>query len=422
MILSPHRLQNSSRPLRSLSLDADLSTSLQYSAPLRSPLGDAGASYLVSRDQLRFPSSFPLCSQSNICTVPIWSRHHQMPSWNGSCHVSHKPLHSLAPGAMACRSFPPALEASMTGLPSTRLRLPCSLCGKPSPGPVRCSARPSVFAEKAMAPHSSTLAWKIPWTEEPGRLWFTGLQRVGHDWLHCHFSLSCIGEGNGTPLQCSFWRIPGTGEPGGLLSVGSQSQTRLSDLAAAAFAMRLPPGRPLWPQPDAGALGDSSASQQSFMAVVSGAALTFNLAASRPWHWAQRSTVSTSGIRRRPWWRQDWVGTGRLSCREALRTSVNVNCEWRCELSFWILLNAPYIVLLSILEHFPGGSVVKKIFFACQPRRHRRCRFDPWVGKILWRRAWQPTPVFWPGESHGERSLVVYRPWVARRPTVSDTT
>ena len=38
--------------------------------------------------------------------------------------------------------------------------------------------------------------------------------------LHFHFSLSCIGEGNGKPLQCSPWRIPGTGEPGGLLSMG----------------------------------------------------------------------------------------------------------------------------------------------------------------------------------------------------------
>ena len=40
--------------------------------------------------------------------------------------------------------------------------------------------------EKAMAPHSSTLAWKIPWTEEPDRLQSTGLQRVGHDWVTEH--------------------------------------------------------------------------------------------------------------------------------------------------------------------------------------------------------------------------------------------
>ena len=42
----------------------------------------------------------------------------------------------------------------------------------------------------------------------------------------------------------------------------------------------------------------------------------------------------------------------------------------------------------------------------CQCRRQKRCSFDPWVGKIPWRKAWQPTPVFLPGESHGHRSLV----------------
>ena len=51
-----------------------------------------------------------------------------------------------------------------------------------------------------MAPHSSTLAWKIPRVEEPGRLQSMGSQRVGHDWAT---SLSCTGEGNGNPLQCS---------------------------------------------------------------------------------------------------------------------------------------------------------------------------------------------------------------------------
>ena len=39
-----------------------------------------------------------------------------------------------------------------------------------------------------------------------------------------------------------------------------------------------------------------------------------------------------------------------------------------------------------------------------------RCRFDPWVGKIIWRRAWQPTPVFLLGKSHEQRSLVGYSP------------
>ena len=53
-----------------------------------------------------------------------------------------------------------------------------------------------------------------------------------------------------------------------------------------------------------------------------------------------------------------------------------------------------------------------------QVRRKRR-GFDPWVGKIPWSGAWQPTPVFLPGESRGERSLVGYSPWGR---TESDTT
>ena len=45
---------------------------------------------------------------------------------------------------------------------------------------------------------------------------------------------------------------------------------------------------------------------------------------------------------------------------------------------------------------------------ACQCRRHR---FNPWVGEIPWRRKWQSTPVFLPGESHGQRILTGYSPW-----------
>ena len=47
----------------------------------------------------------------------------------------------------------------------------------------------------------------------------------------------------------------------------------------------------------------------------------------------------------------------------------------------------------------------------CQCRRRRRRRFDPWVRKIPWRRKWQPTPVFLPGKSHGQRSLVDCIAW-----------
>ena len=60
-----------------------------------------------------------------------------------------------------------------------------------------------------------------------------------------------------------------------------------------------------------------------------------------------------------------------------------------------------------------GGTSSK--YSTCQCRRHRRCRFDPWVGKIPWRRKWQPTPVFLPAEFHGQRSLAGYSPWTQRR-------
>ena len=73
-----------------------------------------------------------------------------------------------------------------------------------------------------MAPHSSTLAWEIPWMEEPGGLQYMGsLELDMTERLHFHFSLSRIGEGNGNPLQCSCLENPRDREPGGLQSMGS---------------------------------------------------------------------------------------------------------------------------------------------------------------------------------------------------------
>ena len=61
-----------------------------------------------------------------------------------------------------------------------------------------------IYTEKVMAPHSSTLAWKTPWTEGPGWLQSMGSKESDRtELLHFHFSLSCIGEGNGNLLQCS---------------------------------------------------------------------------------------------------------------------------------------------------------------------------------------------------------------------------
>ena len=81
-----------------------------------------------------------------------------------------------------------------------------------------------------MATHSSTLAWKIPRMEEPGRL-----QSMGSDMteqLHFHFSLSCIGEGSGNPLQCSCLENPRDGGAWWASVYGvAQSRTRLKRLS-----------------------------------------------------------------------------------------------------------------------------------------------------------------------------------------------
>ena len=78
----------------------------------------------------------------------------------------------------------------------------------------------------------------------------------------------------------------------------------------------------------------------------------------------------------------------------------------------WVLLNCssgpkplqPCFWLWSVTSCLiPGGTGSKEP--ACQCRSPERCRFDPWIGKIHWRRAWQPSSVILPGEVHGQRSL-----------------
>ena len=139
-----------------------------------------------------------------------------------------------------------------------------------------------------MEPHSSTLAWRIPWMEEPGGLQSMGSLRVRHDWAtSLSLFISCIGEGNGNPLQCSCLENPRDGGA-------------------------------WW-------------------------AAVYGVAQSRTW-----------------------------------------------------------------LKRLSSSSRGKKP--TCQCRRHRRCGFDPWIKKIPWRRVWKPTPVFLPGESHEQRSLVGYSP------------
>ena len=85
-----------------------------------------------------------------------------------------------------------------------------------------------------MASHSSTLAWRIPWTEEPGGLQTMRLLRVVMtEWLHFHFSLSCIGEGNGNPLQCPCLENPRDGGAWwAAVCAVAQSRTQLKRLSS----------------------------------------------------------------------------------------------------------------------------------------------------------------------------------------------
>ena len=92
----------------------------------------------------------------------------------------------------------------------------------------------NTHTEMAMTPHSGTLAWQIPCTEEPG-----GLQSMGvwesdtTEQLHFHFSLSCIGEGNGNPLQCSCLENPRDRRAWWAAIYGvTESRTRLKQLSS----------------------------------------------------------------------------------------------------------------------------------------------------------------------------------------------
>ena len=77
------------------------------------------------------------------------------------------------------------------------------------------------------------------------------------------------------------------------------------------------------------------------------------------------------------------------------------------------------MVICMVPCYFPGGPSGKES--ACQFRRHKRCRCNPWVPKIPWRRPCQPTPVFLPGKSHRQRSLAVYSPWGCKESDMTES-
>ena len=133
---------------------------------------------------------------------------------------------------LICRQVPP--QESMGQLEFTHLdfiqvgslALDCGLDGFIS----GCG----LGSEKVMALNSSTLAWKIPWMEEPGRLQSRGREESDTtEQLHFHFSLSCIGERNGNPLQYSCLENPRDRGAWWAVVYGvAQSRTRLKRLSS----------------------------------------------------------------------------------------------------------------------------------------------------------------------------------------------
>ena len=125
--------------------------------------------------------------------------------------------------------------------------------------------------------------------------------------------------------------------------------------------------------------------------------------------WSARDLGLILGLGRFP-------GKGYPLQDSGLENSVDYSA-WGCKelgTSKWLSLH-----FRIVFQGFPGGSVGKeftfnaldaKVQFSSVHFSRRRCGFNSWVRKIPWRRAWQPTPVFLPGESHGQRSLTDYGP------------
>ena len=82
--------------------------------------------------------------------------------------------------------------------------------------------------------------------------------------------------------------------------------------------------------------------------------------------------------------------------------------------------NSSTPVVWDNFSGFPSGSTGKE--FACQWRRYKRCGFCSWVSEIPWKRKWLPTPVFFPGKFHGQRSLVGYSPWGHKESDITECT
>ena len=97
------------------------------------------------------------------------------------------------------------------------------------------------------------------------------------------------------------------------------------------------------------------------------------------------------------------------------KSEFSLLCLVRSKRIYWMCQMCPNWEICKIkgsvgmLRGFPRWLSGKESARQC--RRHQRCRFEPWLRRIPWRRKWQPTPIFLPGKSHAQRSLVGFSPW-----------
>ena len=96
---------------------------------------------------------------------------------------------------------------------------------------------------------------------------------------------------------------------------------------------------------------------------------------------------------------------GKESLKRAIETRIQLELSIHAGISFTTVVTTVYLAPASTLSISLVAQTVQHL-----PAR-REIGFNPWVGKIPWRRKWQPTPVLLPGKSHGWRSLVGYSPW-----------
>ena len=221
-----------------------------------------------------------------------------------------------------------------------------------------------------MAPHRRSLVGCSPWGRQESDM---------TERLHFDLSLSYIGEGNGNPLQCS---CLGWAASLGPHRVGHD----WSNLAAAPAV---------------------SSNCHLFICKIRELNSTISEHPSGS-DFLGFDEKDFSGIHR-----PLTVFLEKISDHEA-RTNLNLRAGLNLTQSFPSLDKSPIFLTLKftniyckmgVYAHFGLPWWLSNKEPACQCRRHKRRGFNPWVGKIPWRRKWQPTPVFLPGKSHGQRSL-----------------